>query len=77
GIPGFLRRAVDMARSGVYNLRLHSDRVVSPLLRDWDVSGLTDLSGEAAQFQEKIMELPARLIRRAEAFDKRFGTALA
>ena len=77
GIPGFLRRAVDMAKSGVYNLRLHSDRVISPLLRDWNVADLRDLTSEAAQMQEKIMELPSRLIRRAEAFDKRFGTALA
>ncbi|MBT8197121.1 MAG: acyl-ACP desaturase [Acidimicrobiia bacterium] len=77
GIPGFLRRAVDMAKSGVYNLRLHNDRVVSPLLRDWDIGSLTDLTGDAAAMQEKIMELPARLLRRAEAFDRRFGTALA
>jgi acyl-[acyl-carrier-protein] desaturase len=77
GIPGFLRRAVDMARSGVYNLRLHNDRVVSPLLRDWSIGSLTDLSVEAREMQEKIMALPDRLLRRAEAFDRRFGTALA
>ena len=77
GIPGFLRRAVDMARSGVYNLRLHNDRVVSPLLRDWSIGSLTDLSAEAREMQDKIMALPDRLLRRAEAFDRRFGTALA
>ena len=45
GIPGFLRRDVDMAKVGVYNLRLHNDRVITPLLRDWKVADLSDLKG--------------------------------
>jgi acyl-[acyl-carrier-protein] desaturase len=76
GIPGYLRRAVDIARSGVYNLRLHHDRVVVPLLRDWAVGNLTDLSAEARELQDKIMAIPDRIMRRSQAFDRRFGTAL-
>jgi acyl-[acyl-carrier-protein] desaturase len=77
GIPGFLRRAVDMARSGVYNLRLHSDRVVSPLLREWRIDSLADLTAQGSEMQEKIMALPDRILRRADAFERRFGTASA
>jgi len=73
GIPGYLRRAVAMAKSGVYNLRQHHDRVVVPLLRDWRVDQLIDLTPEAAEVQQKIMELPKRILRRADAFDRRFG----
>jgi acyl-[acyl-carrier-protein] desaturase len=75
GIPGYLRRAVDMARSGVYNLRLHGDRVVSPLLRDWRVGSLDGLTADARELQEKIMALPDRILRKADAFERRFGTA--
>jgi acyl-[acyl-carrier-protein] desaturase len=75
GIPGFVRRAVDMARIGVYNLRIHNEKVIQPLLRDWKIEALSDLSEEAEQYREKILALPARLTRRAEVFEARFGTS--
>jgi acyl-[acyl-carrier-protein] desaturase len=73
GIPGFVRKAVDIAKAGIYNLRIHSDRVVTPVLRDWGIEKLTGLSSEAAELQEKIMEIPNRLIRKAEIFERRMG----
>ena len=77
GIPNYLRRAVDMARAGVYNLRIHHDRVLTPLLRDWKVESLTGLTVKAEEFQEKLMKLPDVVARRADAFDRRFGIASA
>ena len=70
-IPGFMRRSVSMARSGVYNLRVHHDRVVAPLLRDWGIGGITGLSGDDAEVQEKVMEFPAKLLRQADLMDRR------
>lgn len=70
-IPGFARRAVDMAKAGVYNLRIHHDRVIEPLLRDWGIDKLTGLSARAREMQEKIMEIPGRLVRAAEIFEGR------
>ncbi len=75
GIPGYLRRAVEMAKAAVYNLRIHHDRVIVPLIRDWKIEHLSDLSSEAREFQQRIMELPAKVLRRAEAFERRFGLA--
>ena len=77
GIPNYLRRAVDMARAGVYNLRIHHDRVLTPLLRDWKVESLTGLTVKAEEIQEKIMKLPDVVSRRADAFDRRFGISTA
>ena len=37
GIPGFLRRAAVVARAGIYDLAIHRDQVVAPLLRFWEV----------------------------------------
>jgi acyl-[acyl-carrier-protein] desaturase len=74
-IPGFVRRAVDMARAGVYNLRIHHDRVLQPLLRDWRIEHVTDLTARAREFQDKIMELPCKVMRAAEAFERRVGIA--
>ena len=36
-IPGFARKAVQMAKAGIYDLRIHHDDVVTPLLRHWGV----------------------------------------
>lgn len=72
-IPGYVRRAVDMARVGIYNLRIHHDRVVMPLLRDWGVEHLTGLSSAAQEVQEQIMELPDRIMKAAERFEARLA----
>jgi len=73
GIPGFLRRSIDIAKAGVYNLRIHHDNVVSPLLNQWGIADLTGLTARAAELQEKLMELPAQIIRKAERFESRFA----
>ena len=70
-IPGFLQRAVEMAKVGVYNLRIHHDRVIEPLLRDWKIEHLTGLSASAQEMQEKILELPSKVLRAAEIFERR------
>ncbi|HLA66744.1 MAG TPA: acyl-ACP desaturase [Acidimicrobiia bacterium] len=76
-IPGFVRRAVEMAKAGVYNLRVHHDRVLVPLIRDWGVEHLTGLSSKAKELQDKVMELPAQVLRKAEIFERRMGMASA
>jgi acyl-[acyl-carrier-protein] desaturase len=37
GIPGFVRRAAVVARAGIYDLGIHRDQVLQPLLRFWEV----------------------------------------
>jgi acyl-[acyl-carrier-protein] desaturase len=72
-IPGYVRRAVDMARVGIYNLRIHHDRIVMPLLRDWKIDQLTGLNAKAQEVQEKILELPDRILKAAERFEARIA----
>jgi acyl-[acyl-carrier-protein] desaturase len=72
-MPNFLRRSLAVAKAGVYNLRIHHDRVLMPLIKDWKIADLTDLKPRAAEFQEKIMAIPAEIIDRAERFEKRIG----
>ncbi|MFP3913594.1 MAG: acyl-ACP desaturase [Actinomycetota bacterium] len=75
GIPGFLRRSIEIARAGVYNLRVHHDHVLMPLLRQWNIAELEGLDSRASELQEKLLALPAEVIRKAERFEARFGTA--
>lgn len=74
-IPGFLRRSIDIARAGVYNLRIHHDAVVMPLIRQWGIANLERLDASASELQERIMALPDEIIGKAERFEARFGMA--
>jgi len=76
-MPNFLRRSIQVAKAGVYNLRIHHDRVLVPLIKDWDIAGLTGLPPAAAEMQERIMALPASILRKAEIFEKRVGLTYA
>ncbi|MFO7547785.1 MAG: acyl-ACP desaturase [Acidimicrobiia bacterium] len=76
-IPGFVRRSVEIARAGVYNLRIHHDRVIQPLLKQWGIGELTGLDAAAAEYQERLMQLPAQILQRAERFEARFAPTTA
>ena len=76
-MPNFLRRSVQVAKAGVYNLRIHHDRVLMPLIKDWNIEGLTGLGPAASELQEKIIELPSKVLRKAEVFEKRVGMSYA
>lgn len=47
GIRGFRRKAAEMALAGIYDLRIHRDVVVMPLVRRLRLFELTGLSAEA------------------------------
>jgi acyl-[acyl-carrier-protein] desaturase len=34
-VPGFLRKSIQIADAGIYDVRLHRDEVIAPLLRYW------------------------------------------
>ena len=73
GMPKYMRRAFQMAKAGVYNMRIHHDRVILPLLRDWKIESLTGLTTKAQEVQEMIMGVPAEVNAQAEKFEKRYG----
>lgn len=72
-MPNFVRRSIDVAKAGVYNLRIHHDRVLLPLIKDWNIAGITGLTPAAAEIQEKILAIPERVLRQAEVFERRVG----
>ena len=72
-IPGFLRRSMVIAKAGVYNMRVHHDRVVMPLIRDWGIEKITGLSARASELQEKIMAWPSIIVERAERFEAKYS----
>ena len=53
-IPGFTRKAVQIAMAGIYDLRIHHDDVVTPLLRHWKVWDLEGLDAEGEKARDEL-----------------------
>ena len=71
-LPGFQRKAVEMAVAGIYDLRIHKDEVVAPVLRFWKVFELEGLSAEGEAARTELAELMEALEKQALRFeDKR------
>jgi len=71
-IPGFQRKAVEMAIDGIYDLRQHRDDVVMPVLRYWKVFDVEGLSAEGERARDELSEFLDDLDAQASRFeDKR------
>jgi acyl-[acyl-carrier-protein] desaturase len=71
-IEGFQRKAVEMAIAGVYDIRLHRDDVVAPVLKYWKVFDLEGLDEEGEQARTELADFMAELEKQALRFeDKR------
>ncbi len=76
-IPGFARKAVQMAKAGIYDLRIHHDDIVAPLLRQWGVWELEDLDDEGEKARLELAAAVAALDAEATRFVERREEAAA
>ncbi|HYF11099.1 MAG TPA: acyl-ACP desaturase [Actinomycetota bacterium] len=54
-IPEFKTKALEIAKAGIYDLRIHHDEVVLPVLfKHWKIDKVTGLSDEAEQARDGI-----------------------
>ena len=71
-MPGFGRKAVQIALAGIYDLQQHLDDVVSPVLRAWNVFERTDLSGDGLKARDELAAFMDKTGKEAQTFnDKR------
>jgi len=54
GMPGWGRKSVQIALAGIYDLQLHLEDVVMPVLRAWGIFDLTTLSGDGAAARDEL-----------------------
>jgi acyl-[acyl-carrier-protein] desaturase len=76
-IPGFSRKAVQMAKAGIYDLRIHHDDIVMPLLRQWGVFELDHLDEEGERAREELAAAVAALDAQASRFVEQREAAAA
>ncbi|MCG5219004.1 acyl-ACP desaturase [Streptosporangium sp. KLBMP 9127] len=67
-IEGFTRKALMIANEGIYDLRLHIDDVLMPVLRQWAVFDKADLNGEGEKAREELAAFLAKLETSATRF---------
>jgi acyl-[acyl-carrier protein] desaturase len=76
-IPGFARKAALIARVGIYDLRIHYDEVIWPLLRQWGVFGLAGLDAEGEMARAELADFLTQLDGQASRFEERRAQAQA
>jgi acyl-[acyl-carrier-protein] desaturase len=62
--PQFRRRAAVVARAGIYDMKVHREDIVEPLLGYWGILDLTDLDPAAEQARDRVVAFCAELDRR-------------
>jgi len=76
-IPGFQRKAVEMAVAGIYDLRQHQDDGVMPVLRFWKVFEFEGLSPEGEQARTELAGFLENLEKQALRFEDKRETLKA
>jgi acyl-[acyl-carrier-protein] desaturase len=77
GMPGFERMAAQMAIGEVYNMRIHHDDVLQPVLRHLKVLEMDGLGPNGLQAQEELGLFMGGLDAEASKFDEKLATRKA
>ncbi len=75
GIKGYLRKATQMAKAGIYDLRVHRDEILLPILRHWKIFELTGLDAAAEQARARLAEHLDQLDVAAKRFEEKLSTS--
>jgi len=68
-VPRFRKRAAHAARAEIYDLRIHAEKIIAPVLREWKIDKLEGLTSEADEARSALMSMPANLVARAEKLE--------
>jgi acyl-[acyl-carrier-protein] desaturase len=78
GIPDFGRHSALIARAGIYDLQIHHEQILAPVvLRQWDAANIGGLTDEGAAAQERLMKRMATSERVARRYADRREAALS
>jgi acyl-[acyl-carrier-protein] desaturase len=73
-MPDFHAKAKAMARAGIYNVRIHLEQVLRPVLeKHWRIADVDGLSDDAERARDEIFGHLARLERIATKLDEPIG----
>ena len=70
-LPGFREKAIRIASAGIYDLRIHHDQVITPVLRHWKLTELDGLNAEASKARDDILDFCERIDAAASRFSEK------
>ena len=71
GMPGWGRKSVQIALAGIYDLELHLEDVVMPILRAWGIFEMTTLTGDGAAARDELSLFLKRSGEEVESFNEK------
>jgi acyl-[acyl-carrier-protein] desaturase len=77
GMPDYTRNSVTIAKAGIYDLRLHHDAVVQPVLKFWRVFERDDLGPEGEKARQELATFMTGLDAQASRFVEQRDKMLA
>jgi acyl-[acyl-carrier protein] desaturase len=70
-IENFMRKSAQIAMAGIYDLRIHHDEVITPILRQLRALDRTDLSDDGERARDELAEFLQGLDESASRFTQR------
>ncbi len=75
GIPSFIRKAAQIAKAGIYDIRVHRDEVLLPVIKHWRIFELTGLDGPAEEARRLLAEHLDKLDEAARRFEEKMAAS--
>ena len=71
-LPGFREKALQIAQAGIYDVRIHRDQVLLPvLLKKWKIDEVRGLSTEAERARDDVLAFLDALDRTAARYEEK------
>jgi len=70
-MPGFGRKAVQIALAGIYDMQQHLEEVIAPVLRAWEVFERNDLSGDGLVARDELNTFLAKSTDESNRFNEK------
>jgi len=70
-VEGFTRRSLTIALAGIYDLRIHHDEVLAPVLRAWNVWDRDDLGPDGEAARDRLAAFLAGIDADATRFEEK------
>ncbi|OBC01852.1 acyl-ACP desaturase [Mycobacterium sp. 852013-50091_SCH5140682] len=71
GMADFAQNAITIAKAGIYDLRVHHDDVLIPVLRFWNIFDRNDFGPQGEQAREELVGFLGLLDERARYYEEK------
>ncbi|HVL89391.1 MAG TPA: acyl-ACP desaturase [Actinomycetota bacterium] len=71
-LPSFREKAIKIAQAGIYDLRIHRDQVLMPvLMKQWQIDRIDGLDDDAARARDDVMAFLDQLDQAATRYEEK------